>query len=231
MRTAVSKLSHRVSFLNERRIRIVSAILLLHAVALYSFSRQEFPPNVAPLQQFSSDIGAWTLDSDESMGKEILDRLHPDDYLIRSYTNSASASSIGLFVAYFRTQRTGHLPHSPKNCLPGNGWVPESVEVIEIPVDGGSMRVNRNIVQKGGSRALVFYWYQNWNRVDASEYAARAHLVLDAIRYDRTDTALVRVTVPLTPDEKTANSTAVGFAQMVYGLMQKQLLPGTQAGT
>ena len=77
------------------------------------------------------------------------------------------------------------------------------------------MRVNRDVVQKGGSRALVFYWYQNWNRVDASEYAARTHLILDAIRYDRTDTALVRVTVPLLADEKTANSAAVAFAQRV----------------
>jgi EpsI family protein len=203
---------------------------LLHAVALHSFSRQEILPNLLPLQQFSSDIGAWTLDSDEPMGKEVLDRLHPDDYLIRSYTNSANAASIGLFVAYFRTQRTGHLPHSPKNCLPGSGWIPQIAEVTEIPVDGGWMRVNRDIVQKGGSRALVFYWYQNWNRVDASEYAARAHLILDAIRYDRTDTALVRVTVPLVDDEKTANLAAVAFAQSVYALMQKQLLRDTHPG-
>jgi EpsI family protein len=159
------------------------------------------------------------------MDKEIFDRLHPDDYLIRSYVDSATAAEINLFVAYFRTQRTGHLPHSPKNCLPGSGWVPEVAEVTEIPVAGGTMRVNRDIVQKGGSKALVLYWYQNWNRVDASEYAARMHLLVDAIRYNRTDTALVRVIVPIIQDVKTANSAAVEFAQSVYRLMQKQLSP------
>jgi len=210
-------------FLKERRIRVVSAVLLLHALALYSFSRTEVPPAVPAFQQFPSDIGTWTLDFDGSMDKEIVDRLHPDDYLIRTYVDSVNATEINLFVAYFRSQRTGHLPHSPKNCLPGSGWVPEVAEVMEIPVDGGRVRVNRDIVQKGGSKALVLYWYQNWNRVDASEYAARMHLLVDAIRYNRTDTALVRVAVPIIQDVKTANSSAVEFAQLVYRLMQKQL--------
>jgi Protein of unknown function (DUF3485) len=61
--------------------------------------------------------------------------------------------------------------------------------------------------------------------VDASEYTARMHLFVDAIRYNRTDTALVRVTVPLAQDEEAANAVAVEFSRLIYDLMGRQLPP------
>ena len=215
-------MNHHFSFLKDRRVRTASTLLLLHAVALYSSSRPETLPVVAALQQFPSQIGAWAMDTDLSMEKEVFDRLHPDDYLIRSYVNPANMMPVNVFVAYFRTQRTGHMPHSPKNCLPGSGWVPRSADVIDLPVQSGQLRINRNIVQRGETQALVLYWYQNWNRVDFSEYAARVHLFADSIRYNRTDTALVRVTVPIVGDEPAANATASEFARLMYGQMRKQ---------
>ena len=106
-----------------------------------------------------------------------------------------------LFVAYFRSQRTGVAPHSPKNCLPGSGWVPSESRIIPIAVPGRAepIPVNLYLVSKGDARSVTLYWYQQSSgRAVASEYAAKIYTVLDAIRFNRTDTALVRVVVPVT---------------------------------
>ncbi len=42
---------------------------------------------------------------------------------------------------------------------------------------------------------MVLYWYQARDRVIASEYSAKIYTVTDAIRYNRSDTSLVRVVV------------------------------------
>lgn len=56
---------------------------------------------------------------------------------------------------------------------------------------------NRYLVAKGGDRALVLYWYWAHDRAVASEYRAKFYLVADAIRLNRTDGALIRVSTPL----------------------------------
>jgi len=50
-------------------------------------------------------------------------------------------------------------------------------------------------------RQLVLYWYQTHGRIIASEYSAKPYMVLDSIRMNRTDAALVRVITPLDRSE------------------------------
>jgi hypothetical protein len=61
--------------------------------------------------------------------------------------------------------------------------------------------------------------------VIASEYAAKLYLVADALRYNRTDTALVRIAVPAPPEQAAAATRlALDFARQAYGPL-RQLLP------
>ncbi len=71
------------------------------------------------------------------LDKETLDILNADDILSRVYKNTQTGTIATLFVAYFQTQRTGKTPHSPKNCLPGSGWVPSE---SGVRYDSGSRR-------------------------------------------------------------------------------------------
>ena len=131
-----------------------------------------------------------------------------------------------LFVAYFQTQRTGKTPHSPKNCLPGSGWVPSESGVLEIPVAGQAapIVVNHYVVSRGDNQSVVLYWYQSRNRVVASEYSAKIFTVTDAIRYNRSDTSLVRVVVGANHDDtKTANDAAVAFVQSFFAPLKAYL--------
>ncbi len=56
-----------------------------------------------------------------------------------------------------------------------------------------------------------------------SEYSAKIFMVLDAIRYNRTDTALVRVVVPVQGNSSEATATAVDFVQQLFAPLQRFL--------
>ena len=58
-----------------------------------------------------------------------------------------------------------------------------------------TIEVNRVVIEKGLDRQVVLYWYQSHGRVVASEYWGKIYTVVDAIRLNRTDAALVRVIV------------------------------------
>lgn len=187
------------SVLNSKAGRILSIVLLAQAGIFYGFSRPESVPNTRPLNDFHIQSPVWSTVEDMPLDKETVDVLQADDLLSRIYRDDHNGAVATLFVAYFKTQRTGKTPHSPKNCLPGSGWVPSESGFISIPIPGQSepISVNRYVVARGDNQSVVLYWYQSHNRVVASEYAAKIYTVADAIRYNRSDTALVRVVVPV----------------------------------
>ena len=138
------------------------------------------------------------------------------DYLNRGYV-SPTEGPVGLYIGYFRSQRTGASIHSPKNCLPGAGWTPLQASVYELPLaDGRKVPVNLYIVRKGLDEELVMYWYQAHGRIVASEYWGKVYLIYDAMRLNRTDAALVRITAPIQRgDEAQARVRAIAFAQQI----------------
>lgn len=217
-------------FLSRGPLQIVTVILLCQAFLSYSFTRDENIPAVPSLSQFPENIGDWVIEQDGVMDKEAQSIIKPDDYLIRSYVENGTRSSATVFIAYFKSQRSDKAPHSPKNCLPGSGWVPSSAGMIDVPVPGSQpIRVNRYVVAKGNEKNVVLYWYQTWNRVIASEYMARWYLISDSMRYNRSDTALVRVISPVIEGQEPASAEVpVRFVQALYPMLEPYF---PQAGT
>jgi EpsI family protein len=71
---------------------------------------------------------------------------------------------------------------------------------------------------------LVFYWYQSRDRAIASEYKAKFWVVVDSMRLNRTDTALVRVVVPIVGnDQEAATRVASDFVRSFYGTLRQYL--------
>lgn len=207
------------SFLRSKAALLLTAVFLLQAALVYGFTRRELIPDHKPLTALPPQSGGWILREETKLDQETLDVLKADDTLSRTYSNGAFQSAAHLYVAFFKSQRTGQSPHSPKNCLPGSGWVPSVSDDVAIDVPGRpAIKVNRYIVQKGDSKSLVLYWYQSRDRVVASEYEAKAFVVADALRYNRTDTALIRVIVPLAGPESRAEAEAVArdFVKSIF---------------
>ena len=153
-----------------------------------------------------------------------LDILGAGDFLSRVYTLSGRTQPIGLFVAYFPTQRTGVTIHSPKNCLPGSGWTFESSQYVNLnDSNGKAHRVGEYIISNGENRQFVIYWYQAHGRSIANEYLAKVYLVIDAIRLNRTDGALVRVITPIDSigGTRAARPRAEAFAEQLIPMLPR----------
>ncbi len=207
------------AFLQSRPLQILTVLLLAQATLFYGFTGEERVPLVQPLGMFPIQTASWAMSEEGVVEKEVADVLKADDLLTRNYVSRDFGNiPANLFIAYFQTQRTGKAPHSPKNCLPGSGWAQLQSGSVEVPIPGSApITVNRYVVAKGESKSLVMYWYQSRNRVVASEYTAKIYLVLDSIRYHRSDTALVRVVVPVVEGkENLADAAAVSFIQSFF---------------
>jgi len=154
------------------------------------------------------------------------DVLRADDTLNRQYVNPAANEEAWLFIAFFKTQRYGQSPHSPKNCLPGAGWEQITAQRPFVTVPGWPtpIQINLYVVQKGQDKSVTLYWYQSHNRVIANEFAARFWLVADSVRYHRSDTALIKIVVPVFNDNiDAASRTGLAFTKAVFPQLLKQL--------
>lgn len=209
-------------FLNSIPARVVTILLLVQAGLLYSSIRPEFIPVGQPLKNFPQTLANWKMLHQGVIDQETMDVLRADDTLTRQYTNGVAG--IDLFIAGFQSQRTGKAPHSPKNCLPGSGWQPLSDSEVTVDVGPQPISVNRYIIAHGDSRELVYYWYQSRDRAVAGEFKAKFWVVADAIRYNRTDTALIRVIVPIiNKNEAAGDQQITDFIKAFYPTLLEYL--------
>lgn len=204
------------------RFLLVIGLLAASAGLLGSRRQIEVIPKHLPVSSFPIQVGKWS-GQDQPISNEILSVLGPGDFVSRLYEQPGRLP-MGFFLAYFPSQQTGDTIHSPKNCLPGAGWMPVESSRIVLPLSGGrSISANRYIIEKGIEHQFVLYWYQAHGRSVASEYWARFYLVADAIRMNRTDGALIRIITPIAQGEnsESAEQRAVTFAQQIIPLLDQ----------
>jgi len=150
--------------------------------------------------------------------------LKAKDYLMRR-DQDPSGKSLGLFVAYWDSQRKGAQPHSPTNCLPGAGWEPLEASRVTIPLPPplAPITVNRFLIQKDRDQQVVFYWYQSQGKAIAGELAARGAMLKNSIVRHRTDGALVRISSPVYGNVQQTSEALVRYIQAMYPLLGEYL--------
>ncbi len=209
----------------SREFLVSFLILLASGLFVRSLSHGEATPLRQSFTEFPLQLAAWsgrplTLDA------KVLEVLRVDDYMLRHYLDR-QGSSVELYVGYYKSQREGATYHSPKNCLPGAGWTFLSTGTLVLPMAsdaGHPPTINQFIIQKGVDRQVVLYWYQDRGRVITSEYWAKAYMIWDAMRRNRTDGAFVRITVPFGAEgEAQALQQGRAFAETIFPLLLEYL--------
>ena len=120
------------------------------------------------------------------------------DYVYRVFDRD-SLNAFSVYVGYYTSQTTGKTIHSPKNCLPGAGWQTLEGSRLTLEAGGRPIEVNRWLIANQGMQAVVYYWYQGRGRVASNEYRVKWDLLRDAALHGRTEEALVRIMVPVSP--------------------------------
>jgi EpsI family protein len=172
-----------------------------------------------PLETLSANIAGWRAETGPDLAPVILEQLKASSYLSRTYRRGPE-EAIGLFIAYYSQQRAGENMHSPRACLPGNGWKISEQGTTWAPTGGRPIEVNLYRIQNAADRRVILYWYQNRKRIIAGEYKAKVFLIWDSVREGDTSGALVRVTLPETPG---AVETGAHFAAALFPEVQRCL--------
>lgn len=189
-------------------VLMVSAALLSQAApdrARVEIDRESFA-------LFPRQLGDWEqVGAHQSLEPNVVVVLGADDYRQVNFANPAATSGVGLFMAWYADQSNGNGVHSPEICLPGGGWEIASLDRIDITEKIGTdtqFNMNRAIIQKGETRMMVYYWFEQKNRKLAWDIAAKFYLMVDGIVTGRTDGAIVRLTTLIGTDETDAEAEA-----------------------
>jgi len=171
-----------------------------------------------PLQSIPARIDGWTQTGDETLAGDVLEKLKPTSYLLRSY--SKEGSPLGLFVVFYAAQRNGDAVHSPKHCFPGSGWEIWRKELLPLPAARTNFEVNHYSISNAGQKLAVLYWYQSRKRIIANEYNGKLLLMKDALLEGHTSGALVRITMP---DQPGYPQKAITFASEIQAAVNRCL--------
>lgn len=205
----------RITLVQPSKALITAAVLgLLSMGAIMTMpERGADAPSRETFITFPRALGEWRQSgSREILSMAVAESLGADDYHQVNYVNSNSDMPVGLFMAWYDDQTDGGV-HSPEVCLPGSGWEIawlERIDVAEALNDPAPFNLNRAIIQKGETRMMVYYWFQQKDRRIARDYVAKFQLMLDGVRTGRTDGALIRLTTPI----KAGESEAVAEARL-----------------
>ncbi len=177
-------------------IAIAAQLMLVLSAPVYEL------PLRKSFNEFPLSLNEWRGVPDK-MDPSYVQMLKFDDYLLADYS-SGLFPPVNLYVSYYATQADGNSAHSPRACIPGDGW--EIADFREgamegVTVNGKSLRFNRVVIRKGENRQLVYYWFQQRGRVSTNEYVVKLQIFWDAITRHRTDGAMVRLVARLRPGE------------------------------
>lgn len=204
---------------------LVSLGLLVGALLVFQLrSTGEAVPVRKSFNAFPMVVGEWRGTQATVLEVEILNVLKVSDYVMRRYTDPAGRS-LWLYIGYWATQRKGTQIHSPKNCLPGGGWEPLEASrlSIRLPVAPTAITVNRYLIQKDRAMQVVLYWYQQQGQAIAGELPARIEMVRSAVIRNRTDGALVRVSMPVSGSVEETTARLVQYVQTLYPVLGQYL--------
>jgi len=192
------------NILPARALMGTAIAMLVAGVALHSIpTRASIEAPRETLALFPTEMNGWK-GRGQILSPAIERVLAADDYLLADYNNPDQATSVNLFVAFYKSQTDGSGIHSPEVCIPAGGWEISKIQPHEVRLTGEnpeSFTVNRAIIQKGTAKQLVYYWFEQRGRRVTSDYAAKAYTVWDTMTMGRSDGALMRVITPVLPNE------------------------------
>lgn len=159
---------------------------------------------------FPRDIGSWSggMQSLEPATEKVLGAT---DYVNATYAAAGEASYVNFFAAWYVKQTEGSGIHSPEVCLPVGGWEVFSIDPTPLSMPGtvyGDFTVNRAVIQKGLSKQLVYYWFEQRGKRMTNDYLAKISVVYDSLTLGRSDGAMVRFVTPIEPGEADADADA-----------------------
>jgi len=200
---------------------MVCFLFVLSGFALQKTPSNANLPDRAKLAEFPMQISQWQ-GRQQYLSKEIMDQLWADDYVSALFQNPGSGNRIQLLIPFYEYQGTRHTAHAPQSCLLGGGFDLLKSENRLLPTQSGDpIKIRTLLLKQGNTRVLGAYFFLQRGRVITSPWENKFYLMWDALTRQRTDGALVRAELHMTPGQSEQNAYAMlsGFLQEVWTLL------------
>jgi EpsI family protein len=196
------------------RVAYASMLGLLGStlIAAHLLPSRNPEPLRRPLSSISPEIAGWKMAAAEDVSSR---PLIATSFIARTYAKGDR--QLGLLVAFHDNQRNAVGVHTPKNCLPGDGWEIWNPGSATVLFHGRPVAINMYQIYRTGYRMSVLYWYQSRDRVIANEYLAKLALVRDGLFDGRTSGSFIRIVLP---DDPGSRSEGLRFAEMLMPQVQ-----------
>ena len=186
-------------------IFIILALIFSDLSAAYLSTRSQTPLTYKPLTSFPLVLGKWRA-NESALPSSVVAVAGASEYYYSDF-RSPENEKVNVYISYYESQRYGQIPHSPKVCIPGDGWVIQEVTPV-ILQDGNnnSFAANRLVTTKQNSTVVAYYWLKQGSKMYSKEALARLDLIRISLLQNRTDGALIRLVTHLAPGETEADA-------------------------
>ena len=138
------------------------------------------------------------------------------------------AGPIWVLVEYFSAQDENRRAAAGDLVFLALRWSHQEEREVSVPVagaPGGRLNANLVLIEEGGRRYAIAYWYQIGQAPLASDHWYRVRLLYNRIVHGRTDGALIRVASPVASGEDPAVVVAryAGFLGVFYPELLRRL--------
>lgn len=167
---------------------------------------------------FPLELGQWR-GKKENISQTVIDLLNPMDITSISYVNNDGVS-IHLFFDYFSSDASFGGPHSPRNCVPGSGWIIENTFEKDIELDGRIIHSGVFELRFEKSFSVMEFWYVTHFGETANDYKFKLYELLSALTFSPRDVAFIRF---VTSNDPRSLKALKEFQTLVVPEIYKQL--------
>ena len=128
----------------------------------------------------------------EEIPQLVLNLLRPKAIFSGTYKRD-EGQVVHLLFDFFVGEQSFGGPHSPRNCLPGGGWVINSERSHEISVGNRQIDGGRFALSYEGKKYTMDFWYITNYGETASDYKFRIYSLLSSLTLKPRETGFVRM--------------------------------------
>ncbi len=204
----------------EKKTFIIFLVLILATfAAIQTVTHYRAPVGLrADFQKLPLTKDQW-IGQPEELPQPIVEMLSPDEIFAASFRNPEGAQ-VQVFVDYYSPENTVGAIHSPRNCLPGSGWIISGMtpQVIEF----GNRKINavRFYLNRDRSHQVMDFWYVTRMGETASDYRLKINTMVSSLILRPTDKAFVRF---VTADEAGSVGAMEDFEKLFIGDIYRSL--------
>lgn len=168
----------------------VTAILIHHPPELTDMERKR------SLSNFFADISGWRAISDVPLDSAVINALHLDDYVNRTFTDGDK--SVTLYIGYYYASRKIGAAHDPLVCFTGQGWLVTDDHEANFNSDDmnhGTIAYTEMTVQRSQERQFLVYWFQAYDRTASNTLSQKIFSTWQRLVNRRGDNALIRISI------------------------------------